>query len=98
MAILTEFEWDDVKATKNEQKHNVSFEYASRVFLDPQRLAGKDTRKKYGESRFLVLGTIEGRLFAVAYTQRKNGITRIISARKANRREQKKYNAIHAQS
>jgi uncharacterized protein len=59
-------------------------------FLDPHRLEGEDTRRDYAEKRWLVLGKIEKRLFAVAFTSR-GAIIRLISARKANEREQRKY-------
>ena len=84
------FEWDDRKAAHNVAKHGVPFEYAVRVFLDPHRLDGGDTRRDYSEQRWLTLGKIEGRLFAVAYTPR-GKVIRLISARKANEREQRKY-------
>ena len=84
------FEWDDRKAGQNIAKHGVPFEYAVRVFLDPHRLDSEDTRRDYSEERWLTLGKIEGRLFAVAYTPRGTAI-RLISARKANEREQRKY-------
>jgi uncharacterized DUF497 family protein len=84
------FEWDDRKAVQNFAKHGVPFEYAVRVFLDPHRLSSEDTRQDYGEDRWLALGKIEGRLFAVAYTPR-GAVIRLISARKANEREQRKY-------
>lgn len=85
-----EFEWDSRKATQNIIKHSVPFEYASRVFLDPHRLDAVDDRRNYGEQRRLTLGKIEGRLFAVAYTPR-GELIRLISARKANEREQRQY-------
>jgi uncharacterized DUF497 family protein len=84
------FEWDDRKAAQNISKHGVPFEYAARVFLDPHRLDSEDNRH-YSEQRRLTLGKIEGRLFAVAYTPR-GTVLRLISARKANAREQRKYN------
>ena len=84
------FEWDDRKAARNIAKHGVPFEYAVRVFLDPHRLDGEDIRGDYGEERRLTLGEIEQRLFVVAYTLR-GEIVRLISARKANEREQRKY-------
>jgi uncharacterized protein len=83
-----EFEWDDRKAAKNIVKHGVPFEYAARVFPDPRRL--EDTRRDYREERRLMLGKIEGRLFVVAYTTR-DKVIRLISARKANEREQRRY-------
>lgn len=84
------FEWDERKARQNIAKHGVLFEYAGRVFLDPRRLDSEDTRRDYGEARRLVLGKIEGRLFVVAYTPR-GTLIRLISARKANEREQREY-------
>jgi len=84
------FEWDDGKAAQNIAKHGVPFEYAARVFLDPHRLDSEDTRRDYGEERWLTLGKIEARLFAAAYTPR-GKVMRLISARKANEREQRKY-------
>ena len=84
------FEWDDRKAAQNIAKHGVPFEYAVRVFLDPHRLDSEDTRRDYGEERWLTLGRIDDRLFVVAFTPRGNTI-RLISARKASEREQRKY-------
>jgi uncharacterized protein len=84
------FEWDDRKAAHNAAKHGVPFEYAVRVFLDPHRLDSKDARRDYSEERWFTLGKIEGRLFAVAYTPR-GEVVRLISARKANEREQRRY-------
>ena len=85
-----EFEWDASKAAQNVAKHGVPFEYAARVFLDPHRLDAEDDRRDYSEQRRLTLGKIEGRLFAVAYTPR-GKLIRLISARKANEREQRQY-------
>ena len=60
------------------------------VFLDPDRLVRKDHRWDYGEDRFELTGVIDGRVFVLIYTGRSTRI-RIISARKANRREVKDY-------
>jgi uncharacterized DUF497 family protein len=68
------FEWDDRKAARNAAKHGVPFEYAARAFLDPDRLDSEDIRGDYSEERWLSLGKIEGRLFAVAFTARGAGI------------------------
>ena len=84
------FEYDGHKAMQNAAKHGVPFEYAARVFLDPRRLEGKDIRRGYKEERRLTLGKIEGRLFAAAYTPR-GKVIRLISARKANERERRRY-------
>jgi len=86
-----EFEWDVRKAAQNAETHGVPFEYAARVFFDPQRLDSQDTRRDYREERRLTLGRVEGRLLAVAYTMRGKTI-RLISARKASRRERRLFN------
>ena len=85
-----EFEWDTRKAAQNIAKHGVPFEYGARVFLDPHRVDSEDERRDYHEERRLTLGKIEGRLFVVAYTPR-GKLIRLISARKANQREQRQY-------
>jgi uncharacterized DUF497 family protein len=83
-------EWDRQKAAQNIAKHGVPFDYAARVFLDPYRLDSEDQHRAYSEARRLTLGRIEWRVYAVAYTVR-GQIIRLISARKANQREQRKY-------
>ena len=84
------FEWDDSKAKSNEIKHSVSFPFATRVFDDENRLTVIDERFNYGELRYITLGNIEQRVFVVAYTIR-GSVIRLISARKANSREVKRY-------
>lgn len=84
------FEWDERKAAQNLVKHGVPFEYAVRGFLDPHRLDRADTRRDYHEERRLILGKIESRLFVLAYAPR-GRIIRLISARKANEREERQY-------
>ena len=54
------------------------------------RLDTEDARRDYGEERRLTLGKIEGRLYVAAYTVR-GKVIRLISARKANEREWRKY-------
>jgi uncharacterized protein len=85
-----QFEWDDAKAAQNLAKHGVPFEYAARVFLDPRRMDSEDRRREYGEERRITVGAVEGRLYVVAYTPRGETL-RLISARKANEREQRQY-------
>ena len=87
------FEWDDLKASQNLAKHGVPFEYAIRVFLDLRRLDFEDTRQKYGEERRITLGVIDDRLHVVTYTFRQDSI-RLISARKANVRERRRYEEL----
>jgi hypothetical protein len=85
------FEWDARKAAVNRTKHGVSFEEAGTVFGDPEALDGPDLRHSEKESRFLRLGrAATGRVLIVAYTvrRRRDGQSiRIISARRASRKE-----------
>ena len=83
------FEWDEQKNRINTQKHGISFEDAKAIFKDT-RITAVDTRQLYGEIRNISLGTIHGRICVVVYTERK-GVIRIISARKANQRERRRY-------
>ena len=62
------------------------------VFLDPDRIVQPDDRLGHGEPRFQVTGRINGRLFVIVYTPRAHRL-RIISARKANRREVDRHDA-----
>lgn len=89
-----EFEWDAEKALINLRKHHISFEIASRVFLDPLALSHQD-RIENGEHRWQTLGMVDGcLLLLVAHTVRnENGaeIIRLISARRADKKERKYY-------
>lgn len=85
-----QLEWDSDKAAANVSRHGVSFELAMLVFLDNGRLIKLDERFDYGEERIITMGHVNNRLHVVVYTQT-NDTIRIISARKANRREQKRY-------
>jgi uncharacterized DUF497 family protein len=87
-----EFEWDDVKSVINKQKHNIDFSDAVHVFIDAKRVYRKDTRKNYGEDRYQTIGMTKFGILMIVYTFRDNdGVTRLISARKANSRERKSY-------
>ena len=85
------------EAEANAAKHGVSFDHAVTVFLDPQALDGPDLQHSSAESRFLRLGRSAGRrVLMVAYTFRRSGdaeAIRIISARRASRRERAAYAA-----
>ncbi len=86
-----DFEWDLVKATINTLKHSVSFEEASSIF-DAERIVVKpDSKHSLIEERKLALGpSNENRLLVVVFTERTPKI-RIISARRANRKETEQY-------
>lgn len=85
-----DFEWDEAKSDACARSRHFNFDYAARAFGDPSRLVEPDLRHEYGEVRYRLLGKIEGRLYAIAYTLR-DGVIRIISARKANQRESRRY-------
>lgn len=85
-----EFEWDDAKAVSNLSRHGVDFQDAIRAFLDPFRLELEDTRQDYGESRYRMLGEVNGVLFAVIFAEREDSV-RIISARVAEPNERRLY-------
>ena len=88
------FEWDDCKAKSNLAKHGVSFEEASTVFGDPLSLTIPDPAHSQAEDRWIVLGqSHQQKLLVVVHTERGDNI-RIISARRANRRERKSYEEV----
>ncbi|HZP35386.1 MAG TPA: BrnT family toxin [Methylomirabilota bacterium] len=91
------FEWDTRKAAVNRTKHGVSFEEAATVFGDPEALDGPDLRHSEEERRSLRLGrAATGRVLMVAYTLRRRSdgeSVRIISARRASRKERTAYTA-----
>ncbi len=87
---MVEFQWDEAKSDRCFQERGFDFTYAVRAFLDPRRMVGPDYRQDYGEDRYRLLGAIEGRIFVLIYTLR-GPAKRIISARKANRREVTEY-------
>lgn len=84
------FEWDEGKSDACFLNRGFDFAYAASAFADPDRIIRQDTRHSYGEDRYQLIGRIEERLFVLVYTPRHDAI-RIISARKANSREVKRY-------
>lgn len=84
------FEWDEAKRFINLEKHGVDFVDASKMW-DGIMLVAEDTRREYGESRYVGTGRIEGRVMVVVYTNRSENVVRIISLRKANSRETRSY-------
>ena len=81
-----DFEWNLAKATSNLAKHGVGFEDA---IDDPDRLKRVDPGFR-GELRFQAIGTSSGRILFVSYTLR-GAVCRIISVRRASRREREAY-------
>jgi uncharacterized protein len=92
---VTQFEWDPFKAEANRRKHGVSFDLARHVFDDPDALVEQD-RIEGGERRWQTLGMVGGLLLLlVAHTVQFEGeqdeLIRIISARRADREEKRRY-------
>lgn len=83
------FEWDEAKSQKNLRERGFDFAFIARMF-DQDILEYEDTRRHYGEQRLVALGEIEEEVFVVIYTWR-GDVRRIISARRANRRERHAY-------
>ena len=83
-------EWDEKKSYLNLIKHGIDFIEAIELFHSPM-LVHQDYRKNYGEDRFIGMGYIKNRLMVSVYTERQNGAIRIISLRKANKRENQFY-------
>lgn len=85
------FEWDKKKAIENYKKHGVTFEEAATAFGDPLSVTIYDPDHSEDEDRFILIGKTRVRkLVVVAHTDR-NDTIRIISARKASRREGANY-------
>jgi uncharacterized DUF497 family protein len=83
------YEWDEAKNRSNFAKHGLDFADAEHVLTGPC-VTFVDSRFDYGEERLITLGLLAGRVVIVAHAPRSD-TTRIISMRKANRREQKIY-------
>ena len=87
------FIWDEGKARANERKHGVTFDEAKTVFYDDDaELIGDPDHSRY-EDRFVMLGmSMRARVLIVCHCYRQdNGVIRIISARKATKKEQSQY-------
>lgn len=81
------FEWDSAKAENNFKKHRVSFDEAATVFGDWMSLTFADPDHSTEEDRYITIGmSLVGRVLMIAHTDRGEQI-RIISARKATRKE-----------
>jgi len=89
------FEWNEEKSISNMRKHQVNFEEAQKVFLDPMHISKLDHRFDYFEERWITLGSTEDeKILVVAnmfFDESGEEIVRIISARKANQKERSFY-------
>lgn len=85
-----QFGWTEAKRDKTLAERGVDFAAVTVGFLDPDRRIVRDARKDYGEERFNMLAKCGSRVFHVTFTMR-GTVTWIISARKPNDRERKRY-------
>jgi uncharacterized DUF497 family protein len=83
------FEWDPAKAASNLATHGVSFDSVTAFDLRTASIE-PDMRRAYGEARMVAIGTIGDRVHVLVFTPRGDHI-RVISLRKANDREVKRY-------
>lgn len=91
-----QFEWDEIKAAANIQKHGISFKLASTVFRDPRLLTVADLEHSEDEERWISIGIAStGAILAVAYIWSQSDIetitARIITARNATKAEIRQY-------
>lgn len=85
------FEWDEKKASRNLAKHGVSFDEAATAFHDPIYIDFFDPEHSEDEHRYIRVGcSKQRRVLVVSYTER-DGVTRLISARPATKRERQAY-------
>ena len=87
------FEWDEAKNRANRKKHGVSFEEARSAFLDESARVLPDPEHSEDEERFVLLGLSTSlRILVACHCYRQTDeVIRIISARKADREEQRQY-------
>ncbi len=90
------FEWDEQKNIKNQEKHGIRFEDAIVVFNYPM-FKEIDDRFDYGEVRLIGIGKKMTVYFTIVYTEREERI-RIISARRSHKKERLKYDHYYSQS
>lgn len=88
--MTIEFEWDALKNQRNKIERGLDFEDAVEIVKEPV-FYERDNRRDYGEDRFIAAGLLGERLVLVIYTWRADKVIRIISFRKANKRERKIY-------
>ncbi len=84
------FEWDEEKNTVNIRNHKIDFADVPSIFNGPM-LVELDEREDYGEDRWIGIGILRNIVAVVVFTEPWQDTIRIISARKANKYERKRY-------
>jgi len=88
------YNWDENKRASNIEKHGIDFVDATEIFSDQNRIETIDDRIDYGEERLQTIGyALPGLLFVVYTYREKKTKRRIISARKASKKEKALYNS-----
>ena len=85
-----QFEWDETKNLENIHKHEIDFADVPAMF-DGEMLIELDERFDYGEDRWIGIGFLGFGIAVIVWTERRKDVIRIISARRANRHEQKRF-------
>jgi hypothetical protein len=92
--VVLVFEWNELKALENRRKHGVAFDEAKSVFGDPFLLTYPDEAHSVAEERFISVGMSSmHRLLVVVHVEREDRI-RIVSCRKATKRERQAYKDV----
>jgi len=89
--LAVEFEWDPTKSAATAQSRGIDFVRAAEIFTG-RLVEWIDDRQPYGEARVRAVGMSAGELLHVVYTRR-GSVIRIISARRANRKERAQWHA-----
>ena len=91
-----QFEWDTAKASINQKKHGISFDEAKTVFYDENAVIIHDPEHSDNEERFVLLGisSVSRVLVVIHCYRKKDNIIRIISARKASKKETTQYRGV----
>lgn len=87
---LIQFEWDEAKNLENIRKHQIDFVDVPEIF-ESVMLVELDDRIDYGEERWVGIGFLRNGVVVVVWTERQDDVIRIISARKANRYERRRF-------
>ena len=85
-----QFEWNDAKNLENIRKHQIDFADVP-VMFDGPMLIELDDRFDYDEDRWFGIGFLGNGVAVIVWTERQGDVIRIISARRANRHERKRF-------
>jgi hypothetical protein len=84
------YQWDETKRQANLRKHGVDFALVEH-FEWEHAITFEDTRERYFEQRWVTFSYIGAQIFVLVFTEPEDGVTRVISLRRATKREQRLY-------